>query len=89
MLLMFNDMVGVAKQHRGGNSVTASYFRSLASRCRADARDSFDLYAKEEFRRLAHEFDIKADELELSANRDGPTGWWPQPEQPQAMGRDR
>jgi len=69
--------------------VTAEYFRALASRCRTDARDCFDLYAKEEFRRLAREFETKAEELELSARRPGTGGWWHRPEQSPAMGRDR
>jgi hypothetical protein len=69
--------------------VTASYFRALASRCRADARDCLDLYAKEEFRRLAHEFDSRAGELELSSKRDGSCGWWHQSGQAHAIGRDR
>ncbi len=43
--------------------MTASYFRSLAGRCRTAGRDSFDLFAKEEFRQLATEFKTKADEL--------------------------
>jgi hypothetical protein len=66
-----------------------NYFRALASRCRTDARECFDLYAQEEFRRLAHEFDTKANELERSPKDNGSTGWWRRPEQPQAMGRDR
>jgi hypothetical protein len=69
--------------------VTASYFRALASRCRTDARNCFDLYAKEEFRRLACEFDTKADELELSSRRDVPGSVWHRPEPSPAIGRDR
>jgi len=42
----------------------ASYFHSLASRCLAAARNSFDLHAVEEFRKLADEFTLKASELE-------------------------
>ena len=49
--------------------MTASYFRDLAARCRKAARDCFDLYAKEEFRRLASEFSAKADELEGASGR--------------------
>ena len=45
---------------------TPIYFRSLAARCRTSARNCSDHYAQEEFRRLAHEFDAKADQLERS-----------------------
>ena len=45
--------------------MTAAYFRALASRCRASARNCSDLYAKEDFRRLAQEFDAKANEFEV------------------------
>jgi hypothetical protein len=69
--------------------VTASYFRDLADRCRHAARDCFDLYAKEEFRRLAYEFTSKAEELEFSSKHNGPTGWWRRPDQSHAVGRDR
>ena len=44
--------------------MTASYFRALASRCRGAAVNCFDLSAKEEFRGLAHEFEVRAGELE-------------------------
>ena len=47
----------------------SGYLRTLAYRCRKSARDCFDLYAKEEFRHLASELDMKADELELAHNR--------------------
>ena len=50
--------------------MTAGYFRALASQCRNAARDCFDLYAKEEFRRLACEFEARASELEASSNAD-------------------
>jgi hypothetical protein len=36
--------------------MTASYFRALAARCRTASRDAYDLFAKEEFRQLATEF---------------------------------
>jgi hypothetical protein len=42
----------------------ANYFRSLARRCLAAARNSFDLRAVEEFRKLADEFTQKASDLE-------------------------
>jgi hypothetical protein len=51
--------------------MTAAYFRALASRCRTSARSCVDPYAKEEFGRLAVEFDAKASELDASAD----TGW--------------
>jgi len=41
-----------------------TYFRSLATRCLAAARNSFDIRAIEEFRKLAAEFTQKADQLE-------------------------
>ena len=44
--------------------MTGDYFRALAARCRASARSCFDLYAKEEFGRLASEFDSRAIELD-------------------------
>jgi len=40
------------------------YFRTLAARCLAAARSSFDLHAVEEFRKLADEFAERAAELE-------------------------
>ena len=46
--------------------MTANYFRALATRCRTASRESFDLFAKEEFRQLATEFNTKADELDCS-----------------------
>jgi len=49
--------------------MTAEYFRALASRCRNSARSCFDLYAKEEFGRLAHEFDTRAGELNAPAEQ--------------------
>ena len=69
--------------------MTASYFRALADRCRNAARDCFDLYAKEEFRRLAQEFTSKAEELEFSSRHEGVTGWWRRPDPSVPMGRDR
>jgi hypothetical protein len=56
--------------------MTASYFRDLASRCRKAARECFDLYGKEEFRRLASEFSAKADELDGGARQSSQPGWW-------------
>ena len=52
------------------------YFRSLAARCRASARDCSDLFAKEEFRKLANEFETRADQLEQSVLSAGQAGWW-------------
>ncbi len=48
--------------------MTASYFRSLAARCRTASHDCFDLSAKEEFRQLATEFNAKADELDYATD---------------------
>ena len=57
--------------------MTANYFRTLAARCRTAGRDSFDLFAKEEFRQLATEFNAKADELDFSSKHPGRVGsWW-------------
>ena len=57
--------------------MTASYFRDLASRCHKASRDCFDLFAKEEFRRLATEFSAKADELDYSqAHQERPAWFW-------------
>ena len=56
--------------------MTANYFRTLAARCRTASRDSFDLFAKEEFRQLATEFAAKASELDLSAKHPGRLGEW-------------
>ena len=53
----------------------AVYFRALASRCRKAARDCSDLYAKEDFRSLAQEFDAKADELEFPAHKTLAKNW--------------
>ncbi len=52
--------------------MTAHYFRALATECNKAARDCFDLFAKEEFRRLANEFKAKADELDGGST----SGWW-------------
>jgi hypothetical protein len=52
--------------------MTANYFRDLAGRCRTASRECFDLFAKEEFRQLATEFNAKADELDCSSKRLGP-----------------
>jgi hypothetical protein len=52
------------------------YFRSLAARCRTSARDCFDLFAKEEFRKLANEFEARADQLERSVLPAAQTDWW-------------
>lgn len=39
------------------------YFRALAARCRTSAVRCQDQFAKEEFHRLAYEFESKADQL--------------------------
>ena len=51
-----------------GQMMTTNYFRSLADRCRTASRDCFDLFAKEEFRQLATEFNEKANELDYAAD---------------------
>jgi hypothetical protein len=56
--------------------MTANYFRALASRCRKANRECFDLFAKEEFRRLEAEFNTKANEVEGALGGRGQTGWW-------------
>ncbi len=56
--------------------MTAMYFRDLASRCRNASRDCFDLFAKEEFSRLATEFASKANELDFVTKHPGRSGWW-------------
>jgi hypothetical protein len=48
--------------------MTASYFRSLAARCRTASHDCFELAAKEEFRQLATEFNAVANELDYAAD---------------------
>ncbi len=68
--------------------MTAAYFRSLASRCGKAAHDCFDLFAKEEFRRLATELNAKADELEYSAKYPERGGWLWRPQQ-QLPARDQ
>ena len=55
--------------------MTTSYFRALAARCRTASHNSFDLFAKEEFRQLATEFNAKADELDFSSKHAGRVGW--------------
>jgi hypothetical protein len=44
--------------------VYPSYFRGLAVRCLTAARDCCDRQARNEFRKLADEFTVKANELE-------------------------
>ena len=56
--------------------MTTSYFRSLAARCRTASHDSFDLFAKEEFRQLATEFTAKANELDVSSKHPGRLSAW-------------
>jgi hypothetical protein len=55
----------------------AIYFRTLASRCGKAARDCSDQFSKEEFRRLAQEFEIRADRLECSVPPAEQAGWLP------------
>jgi len=68
---------------------TAIYFRSLAARCLTSARHCSDHFAKEEFRRLAHDFRIRADQLEGSGPFADP-GWLPiRPEQARGFAGER
>ena len=60
----------------GSLAMTASYFRNLASRCRKASRECFDLFAKEEFRRLANELSTKADELDYTTSHPDRPGWF-------------
>lgn len=48
------------------------YFEALAARCRTSAVRCQDQFAKEEFRRLAYEFEAKADQLKRP---DKMAGW--------------
>jgi hypothetical protein len=52
------------------------YFRSLAARCRTSARDCFDHFAREEFHRLAQEFETRAEQLEYSILPAAQADWW-------------
>jgi len=48
-----------AKERQGNAPMSdAIYFRTLAARCCKSARDCSDQFAREEFRRLAQEFEI-------------------------------
>ena len=67
--------LALIKQRNAPMSVSI-YFRSLAARCRTSARDCIDLFAKEEFRKLANEFETRADQLEQSVLSAGQAGWW-------------
>jgi hypothetical protein len=68
---------------------SATYFRSLAARCRTSARDCRDHFAKEEFHRLARDFQTKADELE-TARLSGDRASWPlKPERARGFEGDR
>ena len=60
-----------------GSVSTTSYFRSLATRCLTSARRCSDQFAKEEFRRLAVEFEAKAAQLERSNLGSAQGGWRP------------
>jgi hypothetical protein len=64
------------------------YFRSLAARCRKSARECSDYFAKEEFRRLANEFDAKANQIEGSSLPPDASAWWKQ-EQSRGFAGDR
>ena len=70
--------------------MTDSYFLALATRCRAAARDCLDPYAKEEFRRLANEFEARAHEPESPAKdiREQTAAWRLHREQPMGFAGD-
>jgi hypothetical protein len=71
-------------------SATTTYFRFLAARCRTSARDCRDHFAKEEFRRLAQEFEIRADHLECASQPTEEPDWWlSQREQSRGFAGDR
>src|ERR1700724_2666288 len=65
----------LVKKEKAPMSATI-YFRSLAARCRTSARDCFDHFAREEFHRLAHEFETRAEQLEYSTPPPSQAGWW-------------
>jgi hypothetical protein len=48
--------------------MNSAYLRSLATRCRKSGRYCGDLFAKEEFHRLASEFEMRAAELDQPRN---------------------
>lgn len=54
--------------------MTASYLRTVAARCRTASRESFDLFAKEEFRQLATELNANAEELDFPSKHPGQAG---------------
>jgi len=65
------------------------YFRALAARCRTSAVGCHDQFAKEEFRRLASEFESKADQLGHPGGT-ADQGWWlNRPEQARGFAGDR
>ena len=55
--------------------MTGIYFSTLAAQCLKAGRDCCDLFAKEEFRRLANGFSAKADELDLLSKDPEYTAW--------------
>ena len=59
----------------GRPAMSAAYFRALTSRCRKATRDCSDLYAKEDFRSLAQEFDAKADEVDFPTHKTPARNW--------------
>lgn len=65
------------------------YFRALAAHCRRSAVGCQDQFAKEEFRRLAHEFEFKADQLERPGGTVDQVWWLNRPEQARGFAGDR
>jgi hypothetical protein len=51
--------------------ISASYFRGLVVRCLTAARDCYDRPAKDELRKLANEFTVRANELEAPLHLSG------------------
>ena len=60
----------------GEAPMDATYLRALASRCHRSSRNCSDLFAKEEFRRLATELEATAQELEGPAKFDAAADTW-------------
>ena len=78
---LFGQCQGVRGQHspdpvsNASKAVEQSYFRDQADRCRRLARDSTDPVLQVSLRRLADEYQMRADEIEndeISAKRADP-----------------
>jgi biotin-(acetyl-CoA carboxylase) ligase len=85
VLLSQRAWLGIGIGANWENAVsTSSYLRSLAERCRKSAHECRDHYAKEEFRRLAQEFETRADQLGYSD-----VAWLTKPEQARGFAGER